>query len=176
MFTLETLKTILVFLVGTPHQALYTAATFLALNFVLDFFRKFEPPKKKMVILKESFKRLLAYLAFIIIATRIDSLAIDELFGWEGSTQFLVCLYILAREIRVILDFIRQQGINVPTILDDRINHVANLGKDNEGVGEAQPQASTDITPENIDAKIQSLKEQLAAIEESRNNDGGDNS
>lgn len=173
---LETLKTIFTFLFGEPHNIMYTAGTFVAVNLVLDFFRKFEPPKKKKVILQEFIKRTLAYAAFLIIANRIDVLAIGEYLGWNGSTQMPVCLYIMAREIRVIFDYMRQQGIDIPSIFGNRLNQMENPDQDQYDAMGALSEPSQSVTPDNIDAKIHSIKQQLTAIEESRKtNNGGEN-
>lgn len=175
MFSMTLLTKVLLFLFGAPHKVMYTAATFTAVNLILDFFRKYEPPKTKKEIFRDFLKRLLAYIAFIVIGTRVDGLAVDALFGWEGSTQFLVCLYIVAREIRVILDYIRQQGIDIPLILDNRIGQMER----SETQGGFAPMSMTqaDVDPAQIDVKIQNLKAQIDALKkanEEQNTTGGE--
>lgn len=171
MFTLATLSKVLLFLFGASHNAMYTALTFTGLNFILDFVRKYEPPKGKKDILKDFLKRLLAYAAFIIIATRIDSLAMDDLFGWNGSTQFLVCLYILSREIKLILNYIRGQGIEIPFILETRVGNMRDHSQGTPQNMDEFTAMSTPASPEVIDARISNIKQQLADIERMRQNE-----
>lgn len=175
MLSTAILQKVLLFLFGAPHNVMYTAATFVGINFILDFFRKYEPPKTKKTLLHDILKRLLAYMAFIIIATRVDALAVDALFGWEGSTQFLVCLYIVAREIRVILDYIRAQGIDIPLILDSRIGQMERSETQSGGFEAMNKSVHTmptshETDPVIIDAKLKSLKSQIAHIESLRTN------
>lgn len=151
---------------------MYSAATAMCLNFILDFARKYEPPKAKKVIFKEIIKRTLAYFSFVIIAVRIDELGIADLLDWTGSTQYIVCLYIAAREIRFILDYIRQQGITIPGVLDARVGNIQD--KTNAFTSTDTDRSSESIRPENIDAKIYSIKQQLEAIEENIKNNGGE--
>lgn len=185
MFSIALLKTVLLFLFGAPHKVMYTAMTFTGVNMILDFFRRYEPPKTKKQVLKDFFKRLLAYIAFVVIGARLDSLMVDSLFGWEGSTQMLVCLYIAGREIRIILDYIRQQGIDVPLILEQRAGQMERTETQAQGeVGvmgfreqmygiHNMPTASTD--PAEIDAKIMHLKNQIESMEVLRKVNEGQN-
>lgn len=171
MFTIDTLIKVLLFLFGASHNAMYTALTFTGLNIILDFVRKYEPPKGKKVILKDFLKRLLAYASFVIIATRIDSLAMNELFGWEGSTQFLVCLYIISREIKLILDYIRSQGIEIPFILETRVGQIREHSQGKPDNTDEFSTMSIPAPPEAIDARIVTIKQQLADIERMRQNE-----
>lgn len=168
MVIVSILKKMLLFLFGVPHSVMYTAATFVGVNFVLDFFRKHEPPKKVKELLHEFLKRLLAYMAFIIIAARVDALGVDALYGWEGSAQFLVCLYVMAREIRVILNYIQQQGIAIPGILDSRIGQMERDEPENNNDFYTMSM-SAQVDPEDIDRKIQGIKSQLSEVERLRN-------
>lgn len=179
---MEMLKHALLFLFGEPHKAMYTGLTFTGVNFILDFFRKYDPPKKVKQIARGIGKKLLAYSAFVIIATRIDALAIGALMGWEGSTQFLVFLYILTREIRSIFDYIREQGIEIPGILSSRIEQVEQHANGNSGdmsgmslsgeiTGIHNMPVNTD--PVSIDEKIAQLQQQMASLQ-NKNETGGE--
>lgn len=171
MLVIEFLKKALLFLFGPPHNVLYSAAAFVGVNLVLDFFRKYEPPKKFKQIMHEFLKRLLAYMAFLIIANRVDALGVGMMFGWEGSTQLPVSLYIMAREIRVIFTFIREQGIDIPGVLEQRTGQMERnetQGGMTMGSMSVTATAASEINPHDIDRKIEGIKSQLAQIESLR--------
>jgi hypothetical protein len=184
MLSMALVEKALLFLFGVPHKALYTAALFVGINFVLDFFRKYEPPKKVKQIIHEFVKRLLAYMAFLIIAARVDALELAAIFGWEGSSQYLVSLWVAAREIKVIFDYIRQQGIEIPGVLEARVGQFGQHGsQDPQQVppGEMGVQgfkSGTQVDPAQLHNKIEGIKAQLAQIEALRNknsDNGGGN-
>lgn len=150
---LELMKKALLFLIGPPNNVLYAAATFFMVNGVLDFFRKHDPPKTKAAILRGNLEKLLAYTAFLIIANRIDAMAIGHLFGWEGSTQLLVCIFLFAREVRLILDYIQGRGIQIPFILDTRLTQMEK--------GELQSMQQGD----EIMQRLASLQEKMAYLQ-----------
>jgi len=172
MLTIEFLKRALLFLFGTPHNVMYSAAAFVGVNLVLDFFRRYEPPKRIKQILHEFLKRLLAYMAFIVIAARIDAHDVSAMFGWEGSTQLPVCLYIMAREIRVIFSFIREQGIDVPITLDNRVEQMKRSEPENNDF--YTKSMNSYVEAEDIDRKIQGIKLQLSEVEKLRNTSNND--
>jgi phage-related holin len=159
------------FLFGKSHEAMYTAATLIVLNTILDFFRKYEPPKTKKDIFRSAVEKILAYMAFLILATRVDAMAVNALFGWEGSSQFLVCIYIVAREMRVILEYIRGRGIEIPGFLDARIGQLERYGSNTPEPPATTPVAKSAQGEESeltLDEKIEKLKQQIAEIERVR--------
>ena len=174
------IKEILLFLFGEPHPALYAAITFIVVNFILDFFRKHEPPKTKQEITENVIKRILAYMAFIIAAVRLDALALGSLFGWDGSTQLPVCLYTLSRELRQIFYYIESQGIEIPFILEKRTSQMKHGGtEDNTFRGFHVEDLRGEVDADELDEKLASLKGQMAYVEllrQTNNIKGGEES
>ena len=120
----KALYTIFVFLFGMPSQAMYTAATFTFLSIFLQMYDKFTKKQLDTDYIKSAIGIFLGYGAFLIIATRIDALAVDKVFGWQGSTQFLVCIYIIGRKAKEILIYIQSKGIPIPGVLAKRIEQM----------------------------------------------------
>lgn len=118
-----TISSVLLFVFGEFTKAFKTLLVFIPITTITLMFRskKNQYPK----ILKESLKKLIAYLMFIIIAVRIDDLAINALFGWEGTTQLLVCLGLIAKELRQMIINIEKMGYKAPSVLTKRINELA---------------------------------------------------
>lgn len=155
MLDMQILKQVFIFLFGQPHEAMYTAATLTALVFGMYFLGKYDPPKTKRQILRLVLERGFAYLAFLILANRIDQLAVDKMFEWQGATQFVVCMYIIGKKGKIILNFIRARGIEVPGVLDSRLDNMHNAG------GAPQPL----ITPDALTSKLKGLKDKMTEAE-----------
>lgn len=117
----ELLQSILHFVVGPVHKVLNTLILVTVLNTGIDLFLK----KGFKASVKNLGERLFAYTILIIVANRIDDLLVNDLFGWQGSTQFLVCLALVSRELKVITTYIYERfGIRT-AILDRRLDDMA---------------------------------------------------
>lgn len=147
------LQNALLFLFGQPNNMMTSALTFIAAGFVLSLMMTYDPPKTKRQILKESLERYIAYAVFLVIAVRIDSLAIDSMMGWEGSSQSLVLLYIIGTQIQKVLQYFRSKGIEVPGFLAGRADQLR---------GPEDPHA---VNPAELQAKVESLKQQIESMQ-----------
>jgi len=121
----ELLHEIFIFLFGKPHQAMYAAATLTAINGLLNVYEEYKKDNLRKEFIEKNVFQFLGYGVFLIIATRMDALAVDAVFGWEGSTQFLVCIYIIGRKIKEILFYMQSKGIEIPGVLAKRIEQMS---------------------------------------------------
>lgn len=101
-------------------------------------------------------KRLLAYLVFIIAAHRLDELAADAMFGWKGSTQYLICIGLSVTEGLPFLRRIAQWAkVAPPEVLVNRLSQME------------RGQVSAEyIDGRELDLKIQNLKENMEKLKE----------
>lgn len=121
----ELLYEIFIFLFGKPHQAMYAATTMTAINAMLNIYEEYKKDKLAKEFIEKNVFQFLGYGVFLIIATRMDALAVDAVFGWEGSTQFLVCIYIIGKKIKEILFYMQSKGLEIPGVLAKRIEQMS---------------------------------------------------
>lgn len=150
------------FIIGEPHRIMGTAFLIVVVNMVVDMYLT----KTVWKSISKGIERLFGYLAFIIIAVRIDDLFIDELFQWEGSTQFLVVLYVVGRELRKIVRYLEERfGFSIP-IINDRLDQMEG-GRATPGSGWQDPSRPT---PVDIDDRIDRLRTELYNLERRQEN------
>lgn len=144
------------FLIGQPHNVMGTAFTAVLINVFIDLFLK----KGFKASFLEGFERAFAYFAFIVIAVRLDGLFVDSLFEWEGSTQFIACLYIVGREFSKVVQYLEKRfGFSIP-IITDRLEQMKG-GQISPGQGWQDPSV-------NVDERIDRLKWELDNLEYNR--------
>lgn len=152
---------------GRLPEMYASAAAFILVNFLIDSATKRRGLKVEVI---EVLKKLLAYLAFLVIANRLDVLVVDSLFGWHGSSQMLVCLYIIGREVKFILTQVGLLGVAPPPILERRINDLIH-GQTNPGYGYGspshpyQPGTPPPSTGESLDREIYELQQRLKELQ-----------
>lgn len=108
---------------GRLPELLYSAIAFILVNFLIDVACKRRGLKVESA---ELGKKVLAYLAFLVIANRLDGLVINNLFGWYGSSQMITAIYIIGREIKIILKHVELLGVEPPPILERRVDDMIN--------------------------------------------------
>lgn len=154
--TLELLEKIMNFIIGKPHEVMGWAFLVVLVNIIVSSIRT----KTIIPNIKEGLETAFGYLAFIILANIIDRLAIDNLFGWTGSTQFMVCLFIVAREIRKIYSWLTERfGFTIP-ILDSRLSQMEQ--------GETNPNMLWQDPSMDLDRRIEHLRNELDVLEAKR--------
>ncbi|MNQ86365.1 hypothetical protein D3C85_1015570 [compost metagenome] len=84
------------------------------------------------------------------------------MFEWEGATQFVVCIYIIGKKGKIILNFIRARGIEIPGVLDSRFEMLHNAG------GAPQPL----VNPDALTSKLKGLKDRMAEVESTQEDSG----
>lgn len=146
---------VVTFLFGQLTNAFWTMIAFVGGNVVLGRFRKERLPWREY--LSGEFKKLIIYLVFVMIANRIDELAVGPLYGWNGSTQLLVSLGLIAKELKTAFELFDELGVEVPFVLQKRTDQMYN--GDN-------PNGSMHIDPHTIDAKINELQQKLDRLKE----------
>lgn len=150
--THELIQQIYVFVLGEPNQMVGTVFLFILLNAGVSLFRK-EAFSKTF---REAWEKVFAYLTLIIIANRMDAMAVNDLINWEGPTRLIACLYLFARECKLIMTYLKDKyGINIP-IINSRLDQMTKLGE-NEGWDETQP--------DNTDTRVRRLREELTLLE-----------
>lgn len=156
MSTMDWLEKIMHFVIGKPHQTMGVAYLLVVLNIAVSYFRT----KAFKTSFRDGMEKMFAYTCFIIMANVLDMLAIDNLFGWEGSTQYMVCIYIVAREIRMISNYLTERyGISIP-ILDNRLSQMEQ-GQTNANYMWQDPSV-------DLDSRISRLRNELDALETKR--------
>lgn len=148
------------FLLGKPHQGMAIAYTLVALNGMATAFINRRTKKGRRRRQKKPqynfIEKLFAYTIFISLGNMLDMLMLNELTGWEGSSQFVVCLDIIRREGKTILESLEKNyGIGMP-ILTER------FGSLERNRSEQDTQLPT--PEETLDRQLQELREELAAI------------
>lgn len=134
----EVFDKIIAYVIGTPTKALGFVYLMLGVNTLIATFGK----KKLWAVIRENLELAVAYLAFIILGNIIDKLEVSELMGWTGSVQPLICLALLAREIRKLTTYLgNKYGIVVP-ILNERVDRMAGGATSTTPEGPTVPQAS----------------------------------
>ncbi len=112
----------------------------------------------KKEVLSKIFKRILSYFFFLMIANRLDSMGVNTLFGWQGTTQLLVAVWIAVTEVREIITIIKQFGeIELPPIMEDRLNQMEQ-GKVNPNSGY--------IDQHSLDEQIKYLMENMEKLKQ----------
>ena len=154
MFNLQQASAIITFLLGDIDRFLLTALALVGANFAISMILH-KTSRKELVIYH--FKKLLAYLLLVMVAVRLDELVINMVFDWKGSSHLLMCLYIIARELRPVLDGIGKLGVPVPKFLDTRIRDMEE--------GNAKPRYDYG-DPKMIDERIRYLQENMERIRE----------
>lgn len=147
-------ENILEFTIGPINSALWTVVGAMVFNAVGRLLSKEHP----LIVLDNLAKRIFAYMVFIIIGNRIDAMGIDDLFGWAGSTQYLVILGLAAKEIMEILTTIQERwNIQVPFILNKRLDQVQR--------GDTMPDSNY-IDSDALERRIESLKRNMEKLKE----------
>lgn len=101
-------------------------------------------------------ERFFAYALFVSLGNMLDLLMMNELIGFEGSSQLLACLDIVRREGKGILRKLEKNyGITMPVIAD-RLNAL-------DAMSGVEP------TPEeSLDRQLRELQEEIAALRAGR--------
>lgn len=149
------------FLFGEPHKVMAISYTLLVANGLAGAVikrRQGEEPVRRLPVRPKStfWEKVFAYTVFISLGNMMDLLMMDELTGWEGSSQFLVCLDIIRREAKSLMELLEKNyGIVMP-ILNSRLDALE------------QQQRGTAPVPveENLDRQLQELKDEIAAMRE----------
>lgn len=146
------------FVIGKPHKTMGMMYVLVIMNMIISMFQT----KNVRVSLSESLEKAVAYTIFIILGNFLDNLVINELFNWTGSTQFLICLYLVAREMKMVKDYLSQRyGIEIP-ILNERIGQLEN-GQVNPTANWQDPNAK-----QSLDARIEALRQELKELEQQK--------
>ena len=146
------------FIIGKPHKTMGMMYILVFMNMIISMFQT----KNVRVSLSESFEKAVAYTVFIILGNFLDNLIINQLFNWTGSTQFLICLYLVAREIKMVKDYLSQRyGIDIP-ILNERLTHLEN-SQINPTTNWQDPN-----TKQSLDARIEQLRQELQELEQQK--------
>ena len=151
----------MLFLIGTPTQLMAVAYMLLLLNLLSDLLhgrpRGRTRKRRKRKTSANFGEKLFAYTVFIILGNSLDLMMVNDLTGWEGSSQLLVCLDLVRREGKALLHTLETRyGISVP-FLNIRFE---GLGK--EQVKSSEPNATIDQELEDIRKEIASIKEASA--------------
>lgn len=155
------------FVIGKPHKTMGMMYVLVLMNTIISMFQT----KNVRVSLSESLEKAVAYTVFIILGNFLDNLMINELFNWTGSTQFLICLYLVAREIKMIKDYLSQRyGIEIP-ILNERLTHLENSQIDPAIANWQDPNVK-----QTLDARIEQLRQELQELEQQRQQDSSEGS
>lgn len=150
------------FLFGEPHRAMAIACTLTFLNAFIGVVcaqrvsleeqrtRRLRPQPKHNFM-----ERLFAYTVFISLGNMFDLLMMNELIGFEGSSQLLACLDIIRREGKGVLRKLEKNyGLTMP-LLAERFNAL-------DGVYGAEP-----APEENLDRQLRELQEEIALLRRS---------
>lgn len=136
------------FFMGKPHKVMAYAYILLLMNIILTSF------KGKSFHIVDHFEKIFAYTMFIILGNIIDAIAVNAMFEWEGSTQFLICLYIISKEAAVIKNYLTAKyHINIP-ILNERLGQIE--------------QKTEDHDPNTLNARIDTLRRELEDLEQQK--------
>lgn len=151
------LKSVVTFVLGNIFEP-PLASAMATLGIVLAIAMVYEvaalPDRKGSLV--ANLKKQTAYLIFVILAHRLDELAVDRMFGWQGSTQQLVCLALAVREGLPVLRKIGQwAGVVPPDVLTSRLSQM-----------EGSQVSAGYIDGRDLDLKIQNLKENMAKLKE----------
>lgn len=103
-------------------------------------------------------KKLAAYTTFFAIAHQFDRLLANKLLEFEGATAFFVAMFILMKEIQLLLALLKSKGIEIPWIITTRTKMLEETMK---GIG---PPVN-----EEIEAKIKELKSSIERLKELQN-------
>jgi hypothetical protein len=140
------------FIIGKPHKVMGMAYLMIVVNMVVQ-----KRTGSLKALLLDTGEKLIAYTAFIIIANMIDNLAIDSLSGWKGSTQFMVCIWIAVRNIRLVYNYLsKKYDMDIP-IIGERLTMLEKYRKTDS------PTAKTGN--DNIDDRIIQLRKELLELE-----------
>lgn len=132
--------------------AISTLAVILFFGTVVDVLNATD---KKEALVK-SLKKIFAYFIFLVVAHRIDVLAVDRLFDWKGSTEYLVILGLAVREGKPLLIRIGAwAGVLPPELLTKRLDQMEQ-GKVSDSY----------IDSRELELKIQNLRENLDKLRE----------
>lgn len=155
MAFLQVLYSIYSYIFGHWSPLVGTILVFLSINWVWDCF-----VRKPVFIgaVKILGKKLAAYSTFFAIAHQFDRLLANKLLEFEGATAFFVAMFILVKEIKMILDLLKSKGIEVPWIITARTRILEDTMK-----GMAPP------VNEEIEAKIKELKTSIEKLKELQN-------
>lgn len=101
-------------------------------------------------------RRVIAYLVFLIVAHRLDELAVDRMFDWKGSTQYIITLGLCVTEGLPLLRRIGQWAdVTPPDVLTRRLSQME------------QGNISAEyIDGRELDLKIQNLRENMEKLKE----------
>ena len=154
-----TVMKIIDFIIGKPHKTMGMMYVLVLMNAIISMFQT----KNVRVSLSESLEKAVAYTVFIILGNFLDNLVINELFNWAGSTQFLICLYLVAREIKMVKDYLSQRyGIEIP-ILNERLTHL-----ESSQINPAIANWQDPNVKQTLDARIEQLRQELQELEQQR--------
>jgi len=130
-------------------SCLTTAISFFLISSVIRLVQQGLNKKTFAIILK----RGITYLAYLAVAARLDTMGINNLLGWTGSSQFLVAIWVAAIEIKDIFKYVRTlSDIGGPPIMDGRLEQMEQ--------GQVNPKTGY-IDPISIDEQIIGLKDNL---------------
>lgn len=145
---------VILFIIGPNSQTLCTAAVFFGLGSVF----KIKKEGLNRLSIDQVIKNGMSYLAYLIIANRLDAMGVNNLFGFQGSSQLLVAVWIAIRELRVIMGDIRAiGGVEPPPIMSDRMDQMER--------GQVNPNSGY-VDPQGLDEEILSLKNNLEKLKE----------
>jgi hypothetical protein len=139
------------FIIGEPHKALLFSYLLMVLNMII------QSVKARKFGWRKFSEKTTAYTTFIILGNILDHLLINNLTGWSGPTQFMVCLHIVAKEMLAVKDFIvKRYGYDMP-ILTNRLEHLERV--------------TSGETEADLNTRIDTLRQELKKLEEDKQKD-----
>lgn len=137
------------FVMGRAHKAMGFAYLLMLMSMIVTSFQD------KKFKFSENAEKMFAYTIFIMLGNVVDKLAVNAVFEWEGSTQFLICLFIVSKEATVVKNYLAlKYGIDIP-VLNERIEQLGRVG-----------QRTRSADPDDLNSRISSLRRELGELEQ----------
>lgn len=86
-------------------------------------------------VLRERWRRIIDYIAAIMIAHQLDFIFINDIMHWEYQSTFLVTLFLASREAKTLLEYMAKRGLTIP-VLNYRISKMMELEASDASVEE----------------------------------------
>ncbi len=161
---MQILTFIQTYIVGTFNAIMCPLIIIFSINMIVNVIESVD----KLKALQTDLKKLLAYIIFIVLANQLDSLMINHLLGWKGSTQFSISIILFGREFGSILKAVNYLGVEVPYILTkrsgDMMDFNGSTSNKSDDIDDQIVQLRSKISKLK---KLQKLQEELTAVETS---------
>ncbi|MCX7610352.1 MAG: phage holin family protein [Ignavibacterium sp.] len=123
-------STIFIFLFGSPNAVMYVCISMFFFNLLYGLMTE----ENKTAFVKMRFKMLFGYAGLIFVGHQFDKINLVGSLGYEFSFAFILYVFVMSKEIRMIFDYIEKLGISIPSFLKTTVEQIEEKYqiKDNE--------------------------------------------